>query len=334
MSSGTIVACLWQPEQELLEHLRQHLHESVTLLVPDNEEEETLLKIVPEAEVIIGWRPQEKVLNAAKKLQLFINPGVGVKQLIPLFTQLTKERNIALVNDHGNTYLTAQHTVALLMSLMSRIVPHHQYMLEGKWRTGDEEIASISMRGCTVGLLGYGAINSKVHRFLSGFDMQFAALRNSWPEKVEGLTPFETHQLDAFLQHIDVLIIAVPHTTKTEGMIGAGELKLLGEQGLLLNVSRGAVVEEEALYTALKNNTIAGAAIDVWYNYQPEPDEDGRKFPSAFPFYELDNIVLSPHRGASPMKDLMRWNDSIENINRFAVGNSNFLNVVDLEREY
>ena len=81
-------------------------------------------------------------------------------------------------------------------------------------------------------------------------------------------------------------------------------------------------------------NKIAGAAIDVWYEYKPEPDVDNRKFPFHKGFHELDNIVLSPHRGASPMDDLERWNEVIENITRFCQGRTDFLNIVDLERGY
>ncbi|MFW9922006.1 MAG: NAD(P)-dependent oxidoreductase, partial [Candidatus Thorarchaeota archaeon] len=112
------------------------------------------------------------------------------------------------------------------------------------------------------------------------------------------------------------------------------ELELLGENGLLVTVARGEVINEKDFYEVLRDKKIAGAAIDVWYNYRPEPDELGRKFPSNYPFYELDNVILSPHRGASPMSDLRRWNEVIENINRFSLGESKFLNEVDLELEY
>ncbi|MHA1220792.1 MAG: NAD(P)-dependent oxidoreductase, partial [Candidatus Heimdallarchaeota archaeon] len=112
------------------------------------------------------------------------------------------------------------------------------------------------------------------------------------------------------------------------------ELKLLGTNGLLVTVARGEVLDEESLYLALKTKAIAGAAIDVWYNYRPETDVQGRKFPFNYPFYELDNVILSPHRGASPMSDLRRWNEVIDNISRFSRGETKFLNIVDLEHEY
>ena len=94
------------------------------------------------------------------------------------------------------------------------------------------------------------------------------------------------------------------------------------------------MVAEDALYDALARGRIAGAAIDVWYDYKPEPDEDGRRFPFHHPFQRLENVILSPHRGASPMSDLGRWDEVITNLRRLTDGRRDLLNVVDLERGY
>ena len=117
-------------------------------------------------------------------------------------------------------------------------------------------------------------------------------------------------------------------------MLGRNELELLGSNGILVNVSRGEIIDEESLFYALKERVIQGASIDVWYNYSPEDDEEGKKYPFNFPFHSLDNIILSPHRGYSPFNDLLRWNEVIENITRMAQGRQDFLNVVNLEEEY
>ena len=193
------------------------------------------------------------------------------------------------------------------------------------------------MRSRKIGLLGYGAVNQKVYRFLSGFDIDFLILKRTWEGDEEFPTPvkqFLPKDIDVFLKETDILIVAVPQTEETIGMIGEKELKLLGPEGFLVNVSRGIVIDEEALYNALARKTISGAAIDVWYEYRPEPDEEDRKFPTRFPFHGLDNVVLSPHRGASPMDDLKRWDEVIENILRFAQGRDEFINVVELDRAY
>ncbi len=296
------------------------------------------LKSVSNADILIGWRPTRNLLKSAKKMQLFINPGAGIRHLIELFRKINKEREVFLVNGHGNSYFVAQHAVALLLTLMNKILLHHDYMKKGIWRTGDTEGASIPLRYRKVGLLGYGAINQKVHKMLSGFDIKFSILRRNWEKQKEPLITeakkYISSQLKEFLEEIDILIIAVPSTSLTEDMIKIEELKLLGSNGILVNVSRGEIVNEENIFIALKNRLILGAAIDVWYNNKPKADEEGKKYPFNFPFYELKNVVLSPHRGYSPFNDLLRWNEVIENIKRVAQGRQDLINVVSLDDEY
>ncbi len=335
----TKVVFIWKPREELKDYLENNLkkHSNVDLIFPEKTDEETLIDLVKDADIIVGWRPTKKMLETAENLRLHINPGVGVQHLIPLYKELNNEK-IVLVNGHGNTYFTAQHAVALLLSLMNKIVLHHNWLVAKQWRKGDSDAASIPLRNRKVGLLGYGAINQKVNRFLAGFDVEFHILRKNWDKQHSSLpTPakkYSEEELHLFLETVDTLIIAVPLTSKTENMITKKELNLLGKEGLLVNVARGPVVKEKDLYEALDNKAIAGAAIDVWYEYQPEPDKEGHKFPSAYPFYNLENVVLSPHRGASPFSDLKRWDEVIENISRFVTGESEFLNVVNIDEGY
>lgn len=299
-------------------------------------EEADLENYLSEVDIIVGWQPTKELLDSAKKLSMLINPGAGVQHLKP-FYQIFKERSIVLINGHGNSYFTAQHTVALLLSLTNRVVFHHNAMADGKWRLGDNDAASIPLRDRKIGLLGYGEVNSKVHRFLSGFQLEFSILKRDWSKPVLAPTTykkFEYSQLNEFLTEIDTLILAVPLTDKTKDLIGKQELELLGRDGIIINMARGEVVNEKALFNALIDKTINAAAIDVWYNYKPEADEDGRKFPSRYPFYHLDNILLSPHRAASPMADLKRWDEVIENISRFSRGEKEFLYTVNLEEGY
>ncbi len=327
------------------EPLRQHLTTRLSdiprlnLIFPEEATEGRFLEHAPDAQVIVGWRPTKELLERARKLKLFINPATGVKHLLSLFRALDPSRGVVLVNGHGHAYFVAQHAVALLLALMNKIIPHHQKMVAGEWRQWSDALAATTpLCDRHVGLLGYGAINRWVHRFLSGFDVEFHVLRRRWegkPEPQPAPTKKYNHdQLHAFLRAIDTLIVAVPQTEETTGMLGEEELQLLGPEGVLVNVARGAVIDQEALYKALAEKAIAGAAIDVWYEYKPEPDEQGRRYPSDYPFHEIDSVVLSPHRAASPFSDLKRWDELIENIRRFAQGRTDFLNVVDLERGY
>ncbi len=321
------VLFIWKPEDRLKNYLQAGLSNltNIELIFPDEIEEEKLLKLCSDVQIIVGWRPTRKLLEKAVKLKIFINPGAGVQHLVSLFKEITRTRNITLINGHSNAYFTAQHGVALLLSLTNKLIPHHIWMKEGKWRLGDEEAKSIPLKYRKIGFLGYGHVNRQIYEMVKGFTENFQFLRNNYSG---------THELHEFLKQIDILICAVPFTTKTRNLLKMEELTLLGESGILINLSRGEIINEKDLYEALENKLIESAAIDVWYDYHPIPDEDNRKYPFHFPFHELDNIVLSPHRAASPFDDLMRWDEVIENISRFAEGDDKFLNTVDLEKEY
>jgi len=326
-----------QPIQEyLLTNLKKY--ENLKLDFPSDTSNKNILSLVPDADVLIGWRPTKEILVKAVKLKMFINPGAGISHLIDLFREVSQEKEILLINGHGNSYFVAQHAVAMLLTFMNKTILHHQWMKEGKWRTGDEEAASIPLRFRKVGLLGYGAINKKVHKMLQGFNIEFSILRNHWEKQKEPLiTPakkFSYHQINEFCDDIDIIIIAIPHTSKTMDLIGKKQLNLLGKEGIVINVGRGEIINELALYNALKDKTITGAAIDVWYNYSPIEDDDGKKYPYNYPFHNLDNLILSPHRGYSPFIDLLRWNEVIENLSRLSDNKSLFINQVNLFEEY
>lgn len=312
---------------------------NIRIIFPKDFTEKNLYKLASDADILIGWRPSKTLLLHAEKMKLFINPGAGIHHLIEDFREINKEKEVILINGHGNSYFVAQHTVALLLSLMNKIILHHNWMSNGIWRTGDKEAASVPLRFRKIGLLGYGAINQKVHKMLSGFNKNdFYIIRKNWNRQANSLPTesikFEFHQLHEFLEQIDILLIAIPVTSLTKDLIREKELELLGSNGLLVNVSRGEIINEEDLFNALKNRRILGAAIDVWYNYEPKADNEGKKYPFHFPFHELDNIVLSPHRGYSPFNDLLRWDEIIENIIKFAQGHPDLKNVVSLNEEY
>lgn len=330
---------IWKVSEALRDYLRKELEGvEVTLIFPEGKEDEDLMAHASRADVLVGWQPKQELLDACGRLKLLINPGAGVQHLKERFAYL-KERGVVLVNGHGNAYFTAEHIVAMLLGVCNRLISHHQFMLEGKWRTGDKEAKSIPLRDRKIGLLGYGHVNKCVHRLLAGFGCSFSVLRRNPLAEVEQdlATPadfYGSERLADFLTVIDTLIIAVPSTAQTKGMIGTAELKLLGEPGIVINAGRGDVIVEKDLFDSLKAKTISQAAIDVWYNYKPEEDSEGRKRPYQYPFHELNNVLLSPHRAASPFDDVERYWDVAENIRRFANGNQDYLNEVDLTEGY
>lgn len=340
MPKKTTVLFIWDVGRRLRDYLSSRFDQcsGIDLIFPPHPSPDEYVKLASDAHIIVGWRPTKDLLQAAGRLQLFITPGAGVQHLVEPFRDVNRSRKVILTNCHGNASFVAQHAVALLLALSNKVVAHHNWMVEGEWRRGDDAVKSTILRSRRVGLLGYGAVNQNVHQLLSGFNLSFSILRRTWrhahaplPTRAKRHSPPD---LRSFLEEVDILIVAIPLTSLTRHLIQKKELELLGSDGLLVNVARGHIIDEASLFTALKDQIIAGAAIDAWYDYDPAPDCKGRRYPFSHPFHELPNVVLSPHRAASPLDDLTRWEDVIENIRRYAEGNPALLNVVDLTREY
>jgi phosphoglycerate dehydrogenase-like enzyme len=213
---------------ELIDYLQRGLDDpTIELQRPPSDDRADLLAMAGEADVLIGWGSDMELLEAAPNLKLFINPGTGISQHLENFRELRKTREAVLANGHGNSYAVAQHTVALLMALANKVIPHHLKMVTNQ--PPERPQRSVYFKDITIGLLGYGAINSKVHRFLSGFDVSFAACRRSWtgddgphPTAVE---KFTGEQLGDFFTACDVVINALPANRFTREMVTMREFR-------------------------------------------------------------------------------------------------------------
>lgn len=333
----TKVLFLWKPASNLLKYFKRNLSgfSNIRFYFPkDDNSSAYITKHIQSADIVIGWNPKSSDLDIANNLKLLINPGAGVKHLVRIFSESNIDsENISIVNSHGNSYATAQHALAILLTLTNRVIHHHQWLSKGKRRLGDESAKSILLKNKVVGFLGYGHVAKYLHKFLSGFELDFIVLKRS-QAKIKGLSyTFTVNELDTFFKKSDIVVSTLPQTDETKNLIKLKQLRLLGKDGLLVNVGRGDSINEQSLYKALKERIIAGAAIDVWYNYKPEKVK-GKMYPYSQPFHELDNVVISPHRAASPFDDLGRWDDVIENVKRFCTGKKQYLNIISLNDGY
>jgi phosphoglycerate dehydrogenase-like enzyme len=164
--------------------------------------------------------------------------------------------------------------------------------------------------------------------------MTVIATRRNRIEQDDVAEVHPTSDLPQLLPHAQMLIVTAPLTPETKGLIGERELAALPRGAILVNVGRGAIVDEGALYHALKNGQLAAAGIDVWYNYPKDEASQANTPPSQYPFGELDNVVLSPHRGGDDKDiDVARMRDLAELLNAAARGDE-MRNRVDVEAGY
>ncbi len=322
---GRRVHIAYQIEEEHLDELRSLLDKGIEVSAeepPDN------------YEVLVAGRPDPELLESGKPDRVVI-PFAGV----PSKTRklLSDHPEVVLHNLHYNADSTAEMALSLLLSAAKMIIPVDRAFREHRWFPQDDLADPLQLSGKTALLLGYGYIGKRIGRMADGFNMEVRAVRKN-PEKESGTiaTQHSSEQLENLLPEADALLISLPLTEETEGIIGKGELARLPDHAVLVNVGRGKIVEEEPLYRALRDRKIKAAGIDVWYQY-PERKGGGEPSPqppSSYPFHALDNVVMSPHRaGWSEDTEMDRVRHLARLLNRFNEGDTG-RNVVDLEAGY
>lgn len=169
-----------------------------------------------------------------------------------------------------------------------------------------------------------------------GFGMHVIATRRQ-RDKPDGVADelYHADALQELLPRANVLMICLPLTKETKGLLGAKELALLPPQSLLVNGGRGPIIDEEAFYNALRDGTLYAAGSDVWYHY-PQDDETSYTStpPSDFPFHELDNLVMSPHRGGGSLETPARRMLALANMLNMATQGLALPHRIDLDKGY
>lgn len=259
--------------------------------------EGTEIQNANQVEVLVGGFVSAEQIGACPKLRAVIVPFAGV----PAETQaLLRERpNIDLHNLHYNVVPTAEMALALLLAAAKAIVPLDRDLRANDWSSRFEPETGTRLDGKNAVILGYGQIGKRIARGCHGLGMKTIGVRRSVAhvQMEEGVPVYPVTALDSLLPKADALILVLPGTPETEGMIGASQIALLPTDAIIVNVGRGPTIDEEALYNALRDKRIRAAGIDVWWKY-PERGGDAKNSPpSNYPFNELPNVVMSPHRG-------------------------------------
>ncbi len=260
-----------------------------------------------EIQVLIGGRITKEFVEQFKSLELIMILQTGINEL-PL--EYLHSHSIVLVNSHSNSVYVAERALGLLLDLTGRISAYHMDLYQehwhGFWVGGGMKDAWTSISGKTCGILGTGSIGTGVARMLAPFGCRVIGYRRTEGACPEGFDNV-TRDLEKILYDSDIIIVALPLTDKTFGLLGADELAML-EGKYLVNVSRGKIVSESALYQALSDNILTGAAIDTWYTY---PNGRNTGAPSKYPIHKLKNVVLSPHVGGFCREALIRVVDDM-----------------------
>jgi len=268
---------------------------NLEFIIPEAEGKGVIKKYLKEVEVVIGGIFSKEDLEQAKKLKLIQIPFTGVDKLD--FNLYKNYPDIFICNIHTNKNAVAEHAFALILALAKNILINDRDLRLGRWHGFSTKEPTIQLQGKSLGIVGLGSIGWEIAKIGLALGMKVFALKREVKEKdlkKKNILEFlgEKKDLEKVIKESDFIVVAVPLTKETSGLIGEKELKLMKGK-YLINISRGIVVNEEALFKSLKENSLAGAAIDTWYQYPSS--EQKEVLPSKYDFQKLSNVVMSPH---------------------------------------
>ena len=327
-------------QPEVIKYFEKKSNSNIKFIVPENYNDSTLLQFAPETDILVRPMVSKEFLEKAPHLKHIQIPWTGSDRMD--FQLLKNYPNITVSNSHSNSLTIAEHAVALLLATAKQITYRDSYMRKGDWSPRDDtKVFSFPLVGMTAGIIGYGAIGQKAARMLKhGFDMKILAIKrdkNLLPD--DDVCDFigDMNDIPKVVQESDFIIVGLPLTAETKGIIGKKEFDLMKNGTVIVNIARGPIIDEESLYNFLKAER-GFAGIDTWYNYPkaPTPNDPNQKVITKqnYPFEELENITLSPH-SAFKVSDIGRKTgvDIIKNLELLSAGKKP-INIINPELGY
>lgn len=287
-----------------LDDLRGRLPDAEVVPRPDS-----LAEALVDADAVVCHRLTREDTSGATRLRLVQSMSAGADGIDR--AAVPDGATLCVVAGHERTI--AEWVLMAMLALPRQVVRLDRDLRRGVWhRHGDERLnlGEPELEGKTVAVIGWGQIGREAGRLAEALGARVVPVSRSLGNLGAVAEVLET---------ADFAVVAVMLTPETERLIGRRELDALGPDGYLVNVARGAIVDEDALFESLRDRRIAGAALDVWWSYPAEPGEV--VLPSRHPFQDLDNVLMAPHvSGRSKATTRRRWEFIAAQLERLARG--------------
>jgi D-3-phosphoglycerate dehydrogenase / 2-oxoglutarate reductase len=248
-----------------------------------------LAEVIPSYDALLvrsSTKVTREIIDRASSLKVIGRAGVGVDNVD---LDAATRRGIVVMNSPlGNSVTTAEHTIAMIMAVSRHIPAAHAALRAGKWERG--KFTGIEVFNKTLGIIGLGNIGRIVADRALGLKMKVISFDPILTSDAAARIGVEMVGLEALFRRADFITVHTPLTDETRGLIGAAALALMKPSARVINCARGGIVDEDALYAALKAGRIGGAAIDVFVDEPPVPNH---------PLLTLDNVIATPHLGAA-----------------------------------
>lgn len=298
MMSKLKILWLGTYSDQVKEMIRELAPEGVDLLFNESKTDvQEHLRLIAQAEYLApnGIPVTDEYIKAAKKLKLIQTWSAGVDA----YNQdLLRERNIALQNGVGFNAPAVAEMVILHVLALNR---HYRYvencLRSGKWVKAEMRDKCNSIYGKTVGLIGFGNIGRKVAQFMQGFDVEqvFYYDVRRLPEEEEKRRNIVFMEMDDIFRQADIVSLHVPLNDATRKLVNRERIAMMKPTSLLINTARGGLVDEEALYEALRDGKLRGAGLDT---FDPEPPAADN------PLFTLDNVSITSHTGGAVRENI------------------------------
>ncbi len=227
----------------------------------------------------------KKILDKAEQLKVVGRAGVGIDNID---VQAATQKGVVVVNTpDGNTIAACEHTMAMMMALARHIPQADSSLRQGQWNRS--KFVGVELRNKTLGIVGYGKIGTEVGKRSKAFGMKVLVYDPFVTQEVAKKAGVESVPLELLLSECDFITVHMPLTPETKHMIGAAQIAKMKDGVRLLNVARGGIIDEAALYEGIVSKKVAGAALDV---YENEPQTQS-------PLFTLPEVIVTPHLGAS-----------------------------------
>ncbi|MGB8956833.1 MAG: D-2-hydroxyacid dehydrogenase [Tumebacillaceae bacterium] len=299
--------------REVAPRLEARVHPSVQEAMDD----------LPFAEILITYGEDltPEIIETCVQLKWIMVISAGL-ELMPF--EAIAERGILVTNARGiHKIPMAEYTLGMILMFSRRFVELYQNQMQHKW---DRTIRIDELNGQTLGVVGAGAIGSEIAKRAKAFGMRTLGVATTRRQQEDFDEMFDRGQLEEVIRRSDYLVVITPLTEETKGLIGAREIGLMKSNAVLINISRGAVIDEAALLAALQARAIRGAGLDV-FNVEPLPEDH--------PFWSLDNVVLTPHLSSRSPKYMERAQEIFRhNLAVYLTQQGEMINRIDVKKGY
>ena len=304
--------------QYIKDGLDKEISGQYELVIPLEFTEDGICAVATDADVLLGPYVTRRIIESAKKLRLIQIPWTGMDTFD---FSAVQDVTIPICNTHSNADSVAEIGVAIILDLLKKVSYHDRRMRVGNWNRDQKplDLKSRMLNKQAVCVLGFGNIGSRIGKLIKAFGAKVIAVDDYAKAGAIAEEVHQNNQIKVALAKADVVVCTLPLTDTTHDMMNEEMFDAMKDGGVFVNMSRAAIVNEDAVWNALESGKLGAFGSDVWWNVPKRGETES--YPSTkHEFWKLDNVLMSPHRAGFVEGSLPHLDGAIENIVSLAKG--------------